>query len=137
MGLKSSPYNAIQGLLFAEEVLRGNPNDPENIFRWSDLRLNLPGSSDYCPGQPWISKVRKDGATACDFIVYFDDTRAGGNGWAEARRACRVIGMKLSYLGLQDAARKRRAPSQTPGPWAGSVVGIEGEGVYIMVTQER
>jgi len=45
--------------------------------------------------------------------------------------------MKLNYLGLQDAARKRRDPSQQPGPWAGSVVGIEDGMVYVTVTQER
>mmetsp|Transcript_11543 Transcript_11543/g.17733 ORF Transcript_11543/g.17733 Transcript_11543/m.17733 type:complete len:80 (+) Transcript_11543:2996-3235(+) len=42
-----------------------------------------------------------------------------------------------SYLGLQDAARKRREPSQEPGAWAGSVVSTQGGQVCKSVTQER
>jgi hypothetical protein len=32
MGLKSSPYQAVQGLGFAEEVVRGDRRDPKNVF---------------------------------------------------------------------------------------------------------
>ena len=138
MGLKNSPYNCIQGVLIAEEVIRGNPHDDQNVFKWDYIALNLPGSPSYQPGIPWIGKRRRsDGLIACDFLIYVDDIRSGGNGRSEARRVSRVIAMKLNYLGLQDAARKRRDPSQQPGPWAGSVVGIEDGMVYVTVTQER
>jgi hypothetical protein len=50
MGLKNSPYNTIQGILFAEEVIKRNPSDPCNIFRWDDVPLNLPGGPAYQPG---------------------------------------------------------------------------------------
>jgi hypothetical protein len=40
------------------------------------------------------------------------------------------------WLGLQDAARKRREPSQKPGVWAGLVVSTDGDNVYKEVTQE-
>jgi hypothetical protein len=43
----------------------------------------------------------------------------------------------LNWLGLQDAARKRRDPSQSPGPWAGSIVIVDGGVIYLMVSQER
>jgi hypothetical protein len=46
MGLKSSPYQAVQALGFAEEVIRGDRRDPDNIFRWDSVRQNLPGSED-------------------------------------------------------------------------------------------
>jgi len=42
-----------------------------------------------------------------------------------------------AWLGLQDAARKRREPSVHPGAWAGSVVHVEVDAVYKLVTQER
>lgn len=34
MGFKSSPFNAIQGILYAEEVIRGHHLDPKNIFHF-------------------------------------------------------------------------------------------------------
>jgi len=137
MGLKSSPYNSIQGILVVEEVIKGDHLDEQNIFRWDDIDLNLPGDPVYQPGLPWICKRQKsDGCIACDFVTYVDDMRSGGNGWIEARKVSRTIDMKLNYLELQDAARKRRDPSQQPGPWAGSVVGIEEGVVYVIVTQE-
>jgi hypothetical protein len=137
MGLKSSPYNSIQGILVVEEVIKGDHLDEQNIFRWDYIDLNLPGDPVYQPGLPWICKRQKsDGCIACDFVTYVDDMRSGGNGWIEARKVSRTIDMKLNYLELQDAARKRRDPSQQPGPWAGSVVGIEEGVVYVIVTQE-
>jgi hypothetical protein len=41
-----------------------------------------------------------------------------------------------AYLGIQDAARKRTTPSQTPGPWAGSVVHSKDE-LIALVSQEK
>jgi hypothetical protein len=32
MGLRSSPYNATQGMAWAEEVIKGDKTDPENPF---------------------------------------------------------------------------------------------------------
>ena len=43
IGLVLSPYHAIQGLLWAIEVVRGDRSDPDNPFRWYKIRLNLPG----------------------------------------------------------------------------------------------
>ena len=43
----------------------------------------------------------------------------------------------LSYLGLQDAARKRRMGSQRPGAWAGSAVSTDNGVVIKSVSQER
>jgi hypothetical protein len=39
-----------------------------------------------------------------------------------------------SWLGLHDAARKRREPSTTPGAWAGAVIVSDKRGVYKLVT---
>ncbi len=43
----------------------------------------------------------------------------------------------LNYLGLQDATRKCREPSTTPGPWAGSTVHSTNNGVGIQISQAR
>jgi len=139
MGLKSSPYNTIQGMLFAEEIIRGDPANSKNIFRWDYVRLNLPGMDNYQTHLPWVSKIRRDdGQIACDFVGYVDDMRTCGNSLTEARQVSRKVAETLNWLGLQDAARKRRELSQEPGPWAGSVIKVEpGGGIYLSVTQER
>jgi len=138
MGLKCSPYNTIQGALFMDEIIRGNPKDPANPFRWSTVRLNLPGSPDYQPHLAWVSVIREDGRVACDFISYVDDTRTCGNSRSEARGVSRAVASKMNWLGIQEAARKRRDPCQDPGPWAGSVVHVSVNGVItVSVTQDR
>lgn len=79
MGLTTSPYQACQGMGFAEELIRGDPRDANNIFRWDRIRLNLPGSENYQPDKPWVSKVRdEDGHIAVDFVTFVDDARPTG-----------------------------------------------------------
>ena len=58
MGVKPSPYQAIRSMLWSEDIVRGNKSHPNNPFRWSYVRLNLPGSEDYHPSLPWVSKLR-------------------------------------------------------------------------------
>ena len=47
MGFKTSPYNTIQGMLMAEESIRGDRLDATNILGWDYVNLNLPGSERY------------------------------------------------------------------------------------------
>ena len=54
-----------------------------------------------------------------------------------AWRSSSQVAKGLCWLGLQDAARKRRIGSQQPGPWAGSVVSSHKEVVTKSVTKER
>jgi len=49
MGFESSPYNTIQGMLMAEESIRGDRLDTTNILGWDYIILNLPGSERYHP----------------------------------------------------------------------------------------
>ena len=138
MGFKSSPYNTIQGILMAEEMVRGDPRDRYNILRWDRVKLNLPGSTNYKPSKPWVSKERsKDEKIACDFIIYVDDIRTSGNDWLECRLTSRYVASHMNWLGLQDAARKRQEPTTTPGPWAGLVMQSDGGAITISVGQER
>jgi hypothetical protein len=137
MGLKPSPYQTGQAMLFAEDIIRGLRTDPENIFRWARMEMNLPGALGYDPTKPWVFKCREDGNPAADFVLYVDDNRSVGNTRAEARLAARRVASVCSYLGVQDASRKRRSASKTPGAWAGTVILTDDLGVYVTVSQEK
>jgi hypothetical protein len=43
----------------------------------------------------------------------------------------------LQYLGIQEASRKRRPPTQSPGAWAGGVFRTSAISVYASVSQEK
>jgi hypothetical protein len=121
MGFRDSLLKAVQAMLMAEEVIRGDNRETANIFRWSHVKLNLPGDLDYQPWRPWVMKLQGDwDKIACDFISYVDDVRAAGNDCI-ARCASQRVASVLNWLGVQDVTRKRRDPSQTPGPWAVSI----------------
>ena len=138
MGLKSSPYQVCQAILFAEEVIRGDRKDKENPFKWDKVRVNLPGSPGYDPTKPWVSKIRvSDGKIAADFYVYVDDARITGATDLECWMATRRVAAAFNHLGIQDAPRKRRPPSVTPGAWAGSVLTSDQERVGVRVSQEK
>ena len=53
--------------------------------------------------------------------------------WAVAQQ----VASRLQYLGIQDSPQKRRPPSQTPGPWAGSVFLRKDSKVTKLITQEK
>ena len=75
MGLRSSPYNVIQGALVAKRFVLGDPNDSDNAFQWSFVTENLPCSESYDVSQPRLQKWREDGLTASEIAQYVDDLR--------------------------------------------------------------
>jgi hypothetical protein len=138
MGMRSSPYQAVQAMSVAKEVIRGERRDPKNVYRWDHVRLNLPGSEEYDPSKPWVSKLRlEDGRIAADLFIFVDDLRPTGPSRQEAWKAARQAASKLNHLGIQDAPRKRRDSSQCPGAWAGSVVKTSKDGVFVLTSQEK
>jgi hypothetical protein len=137
MGFKPSPYNTALSFGWAEEVIRGNPRDESSPFHWDHVLLNLPGSENFNPALPWLSKRRLDGLMACDFVTYCDDLRTLGATTALALAASARVASLSNYLGVQDAPRKRRFPDRIPGAWAGTVALTTDEGVFASVTQER
>lgn len=137
MGFRFSPYQAVQGILFAEAVIRGDQNESTNVLQWDHIDLNLPGSPTYNPSKSWVSKVRIDGSLASDFLIYVDDVRTMGRSVEVCRLVSRRVASILNMLGLQDAAQKRREPSLTPGAWAGSIVNTSDNYVSVAVSQER
>jgi hypothetical protein len=137
MGFRFSPYQAVQGVLFAEMFIRGDRHDPTNVLRWDSVVLNLPGSLSYSPASSWVYKIRSDGSLASDFLIYVDDVRTMGRSAEDCRLVSRRVASMINHLGLQDAARKRREPSLTPGAWAGSIVNTSDGYVSVAVSQER
>ena len=124
----------------AKEVMKGNCHDQANAFQWDHLELNLPGTKDYTPSRAWITKRWRDGLLASDVICFVDDQRVTGQGGERLMEAGHTISTRESYLGLQDALRKVRAPcgSKHPGAWAGTNVCIEEElRVVILTSQEK
>ena len=102
------------------------------------MRLNLPGSQDYDPSLPWVSKLQGNQTMlAPDFIIYIDDVRSSRNSWLESMHCVRWVASMLDWLGIQDTARKHRNPSKTPGPWACSIVHTDGGTITLSVSQER
>jgi hypothetical protein len=93
MGMKSSPYQLVQGMSFLVEMAKGDRKDPTNIFRWDNLTLNLPGPASYDPGLPWVSKVTRDddGKIVADVVEFVDDLRPLGGSRKEAWQAARWV----------------------------------------------
>ena len=138
MGLKPSPYQAVQAMMIAEEVIRGDPKDSKNPYRWDVVRMNLPGRPDYDPTLPWVSKIRLgDKCIACDVVIFVDDLRVTGPTKSEAWQASQRAAALLIHLGIQDAPRKRRDGSQAPGAWSGCVLRTDRDGVFVYVSQEK
>ncbi|EJK58200.1 hypothetical protein THAOC_21695, partial [Thalassiosira oceanica] len=121
-----------------EETLR--TSHESNAFQWSDVRLNLPGSPEYAPGEAWISKRRQDGSLASDFATFVDDQRVMGGSHERVKSAGHAISTRESYLGIQDALRKVRhfLGSKFAGAWAGVVVlNDEEKGIVQLLSQEN
>jgi len=103
MGYRPSPHNSIKTNLIAEEVIRGDRHDTENVFQWSHVVLNLPGSKYYNPSKAWIVRLRNDGSLASDFVTFVDDQRLAAAGYDRMIEAGHTLSVREAYLGIQDA----------------------------------
>jgi hypothetical protein len=138
MGLKSSPYGCIRMDLLGDEIARGYHRTPDNPFFFDSVRLNLPGSCQYDPCHPWVAKLdSRSGRIAGDVRTYVDDKRTTGSTLALCRSVTRKVAATLGYLGMQDASRKRTAPSLRAGAWAGSVCHTDSGAVTVLCTQDK
>ena len=137
MGLKVSPNHAIRAILFAEEFLKGDLGNLQNPFQTSGVKLNLPGNEDYDPSLSWYSLIDAAGLLASILVIYVDDERINADSETKAWDASHQVATRESYLGIQDAARKRRPPSQTPGAWAGAMIRTNGLEVGVLISEER
>jgi hypothetical protein len=138
MGIRSSPHGCTKMEMLSEELARGEPGHPDNPFGFDFVRLNLPGADQYSPALPWVSKVvSATGRIAADVKTYMDDKRVMGPTAAACRLATRWAASILSYLGMQDACRKRVPASQRAGAWVGSVCHADQGRVTVMVTVDK
>jgi hypothetical protein len=138
MGIKPSPHGCTKMEMLGDEMARGDPTDPANPFSYDTVRLNLPGSPTYSPTLPWVSKVLSStGAIAADVKTYVDDKRVTGPTQNWCSLATRRAAAMLTYLGEQDACRKRVPASQRAGAWAGSVCHTNDGKVTVMVTTDK
>jgi len=123
---------------FAEEIIRGDHTNPTNPFNFDWVSLNLPGDPTYDPRLPLLSKrVSSTGRITGDLGTYVDDLRPVGSTAQHCWLVGHWISAVLCYLGIQDALRKRTAPSLCAGAWAGTLVHADKEEVAVSVTQEK
>jgi hypothetical protein len=137
MGLRDSPYRSLQWQARLKLEVYGDRRVLANPFHWDRVVFNLPGSKGYRADLPWVMKIRWDGELAAEVFVYVDDGRATGPTELLAWQAGRAYGAGCTRRGVQDASRKRTSPSQTPGPWAGTVTHTDGGKVCGMVSKEK
>jgi hypothetical protein len=138
MGLRPSPYFSIKGFQLGLESVIGDRTDSNNVFHWSKVILNLPGDACYNPSQPRVWKLNPaTGKMAAALLSYVDDLRAVGSSKLQCWQVLHCVASKLSYLGIQVAARKTRPPTTTPGPWAGAVAWASPLGVCVRSPKEK
>ena len=106
MGLKSSPYNCIRVSLWSKDIIKGDRHDISNPMHWDEVRLNLPGMTDYNPALPKVYKFdivnNRLVATICSYTDY---VRTAAATKEECNNKSHAVAAKINYLGQQDAAR--------------------------------
>mmetsp|Transcript_5647 Transcript_5647/g.8675 ORF Transcript_5647/g.8675 Transcript_5647/m.8675 type:complete len:196 (+) Transcript_5647:485-1072(+) len=80
---------------------------------------------------------KSDGKIASDFVSFVDDFCPSGPSSKEAWQASRRVASILNFLGLQDAPRKRRDSSQSPGAWIGGVVSTVNDSVMVTISEKK
>ena len=109
--------------------------DEKNPLRWDKVILNLIGNTNFDPAYPNVYKWDShNNRIAGDLIAFIDDLRAIGHTLEAAWAIARWVASKLEFLGIQDAARKRRIDN---GPWAGGKYGTANQEITKTVTEEK
>ena len=139
MGMRPSPWVTIRLLMWMMEVVVGYRAEKTNPFRWDCIRLNLPGDDNYNPTMHRVYKWNELSQTlACECKFFCDDFRIIGPTEKATRAATHQLETTMAYLGVQDATRKRRKITQTPGEWTGSIVlAVEENGVFVTVSKKK
>jgi len=135
MGLRPSPEWSCRFYYLAEEFIRGNERETQNPLRWDKVVLNLIGNANFNPSLPNVFKWNEQAQRlAGEIKAYVDDLRALGWSLEHAWRIAHLIASRLQFLGIQDAARKRRIDQ---GPWAGAIYLANANSIQKTVTKEK
>lgn len=145
MGMRPSPYLAIRHYYWGEEFARGNPSRLDNPMGYDKVILNLPGMANYDPSNPKVIKWRNDpdagtcgGHVAGDVVTFVDDVRITGYSKSNCWKVYHQFASRMQYLGMQNAPRKFRPPSQTnAGAWTGTIFRIGSSHITKSVSQEK
>ena len=139
MGMLPSPWVTTRLFAWAMEFMKGDRRDPANPFHWSEVRMDLPGDPTYDCSMPRVYKWNGVvGCIACDCKTFVDDSRTIGSTRALCRACTHQLETRMSYLGLQDATRKKRDAARAPGEWTGTIQrAIPGLGVFATVSQKK
>ena len=79
MGMRPSPFVAIQYLYLALEFAVGDRREKDSPMRWDHLRLNLPGDPYFDPSLPFVMKWNEGvSRIAGDLEAFVDDLRTSG-----------------------------------------------------------
>ena len=126
MGMKPSPYNAVRFYYWGEEFAMGNLRDESNPFGFDRVILNLPGMDTYDTTKPKIMKWNSARNHMSGGVVTFvDNVRMTGSSREHAHEVHRQFTSRMQYLGIQDAPRKFRPPSQNQaGAWTETIFKI-------------
>ena len=106
------------------ELCMGDPANSDNPFQWETVWLNLPFMPGYDPSMPRVILLRRDGEMAIRKVVFVDDIHDAGCSTAPEliTQAQRWLAKWMNYYVNQDAAKKRRHASGTPGAWNGVII---------------
>ena len=86
---------------------------------YNRVQMNLPGLKSYDPRWPkvmkWNDTANKgsSGTVAGDVITFVDDVQIVGFSKENCRMVHRQFTTRMQFLGMQDAPRKFRPPSQS------------------------
>lgn len=121
-GGRPCPYLAVQGHARAMELITGDISDPSNPLGWTRVITNWPFDFGYDPSMPRVIRVRQDGEMAPGYPAFVDDGRISGVSKVICDSATHRFCTKVNHLGEQNASRKRRPSSTTPGAWTGKML---------------
>ena len=87
---------------------------------------------------PWVYKWNSHWkCIAGEIIIFVDDVRPTGRDFNHCERVMHQTASISNYLGQQDAPRKRRLPSQSPGLWSGSLIRTDNENIWVSTSQAK
>ena len=115
-GLSILAFCDHKNIFWAMEAITGYRKSSSNPFFWDVVIRNSPGTTSHYPTMPRLHRwdsIREEISATCK--TYVDDLRSIVATQSLAKEATHQVDTTMVYLVLQDATKKRRPISQTPG----------------------